>query len=243
MKLPTDSKARKGIPMFSGLIKYFPLALAKVASVSQEGNDQHNPGKPLHWDRSKSKDQMDALVRHVTDVAIEDGLGLEGADETLHALAQVAWRALAELQLRLEKKSMTEKMCDALTEQDKAVVQHLCGGRWPAKQDKKEDGYKGKNPDVSGRAAETVKSDSLYNARLAYLRKMAISNETVREPLPKPMAQTTPFKSKTGDTIWSFDFKATMRGLCLGCGCQDLAVDDDQLCKSCYADKVFYASK
>ncbi len=160
MKLPTDSKARKGIPMFSGLIKYFPLALAKVASVSQEGNDQHNPGKPLHWDRAKSKDQMDALVRHVTDVAIEDGLGNESKDETLHALAQVAWRALAELQLRLEKKSMTEKMCDALTEQDKKIDRANCStcvvlGNTCAK-------------------CQTAKSDSLYSARLAYLRKMAI---------------------------------------------------------------------
>ena len=53
---------RKATPVFSGLIAYFPLALAEVARVSQAGNDQHHPGTPLHWDRSKSGDELDALA-------------------------------------------------------------------------------------------------------------------------------------------------------------------------------------
>ena len=88
MTLPKDAKARKQIPLYSGLIKYFPDALAAVAKLSYEGNEQHNPGTPLHWDRSKSGDELDALMRHL----------VEG-DWTA-----VAWRALANLQKELECK-------------------------------------------------------------------------------------------------------------------------------------------
>jgi hypothetical protein len=99
MSLPIDSKQRKQIPIYSGVLKYFPDALAKVAEVSYVGNQQHNPDMPLHWDRSKSTDQLDACARHLVDVAcFEDPTG----DEALYTLAQVAWRALAELQLRTE---------------------------------------------------------------------------------------------------------------------------------------------
>ncbi len=47
--LPTDSDERKEIPIFSGVMNYFPLALAAVARHSKRGNDKHNPGQPLHW--------------------------------------------------------------------------------------------------------------------------------------------------------------------------------------------------
>lgn len=102
--LPADSAARKALPVFSGVVKYFPLAVAKVSNVSKKGNDQHNPGQPLHWARGKSTDQLDAAQRHLIDVAIKD-LADEDATEEL---AQVAWRILAELQLRLEKKGGLE---------------------------------------------------------------------------------------------------------------------------------------
>ncbi len=49
--LPVDAKARKNIPMVTGCLDYFPNALAAVAEVSRAGNDQHNPGEPLHWAR------------------------------------------------------------------------------------------------------------------------------------------------------------------------------------------------
>ena len=64
MSLPTDAKARKDIPAASGFVDYFPDAIIEVAILSKIGNDQHNPGKPLHWDRSKSGDESDALFRH-----------------------------------------------------------------------------------------------------------------------------------------------------------------------------------
>lgn len=102
MRLPTDAKTRKGIPIFSGCIAYFPLALAAVAELSRIGNEQHNPGKPLHWDRSKSGDELDAQMRHLVDVAIEGDTATD-TDGVLH-LTKNAWRALAKLQKVLEQK-------------------------------------------------------------------------------------------------------------------------------------------
>lgn len=96
--LPTDPKARKDIPIYSGFFKYFPLAIAAVAELSRKGNDQHNPGKPLHWDRSKSGDEMDALCRHMLDEAAGTETDTDGV---LHATKQ-AWRAMAHLQKKLE---------------------------------------------------------------------------------------------------------------------------------------------
>lgn len=96
MSLPTDAKARKAVPIYSGVLKYFPDAIAAVAELSQIGNDQHNPGKPLHWDRSKSQDEHDALMRHLMEAGTID------TDGVRHS-AKVAWRALAALQKEIEK--------------------------------------------------------------------------------------------------------------------------------------------
>ena len=95
MQLPDDAQARKAIPLATGLIDYFPSALVAVAALSAKGNDQHNPGKPLHWDRSKSGDEADALLRHLMQRGTVD------TDGVLHS-AKVAWRALAMLQKELE---------------------------------------------------------------------------------------------------------------------------------------------
>lgn len=90
-----DAKKRKATPLFSGCINYFPDALLAVAELSRVGNDQHNPGKPLHWDRSKSGDEADALARHLVDAGKLD------TDGVRHS-AKVAWRALALLQKEIE---------------------------------------------------------------------------------------------------------------------------------------------
>lgn len=94
-KLPTDAKARKAVPIATGCIDYFPDALAAVAELSRIGNDQHNPGKPLHWDRSKSGDEADALMRHFVERGTIDSDGVRHS-------AKVAWRALALLQKEIE---------------------------------------------------------------------------------------------------------------------------------------------
>src|SRR6185437_2234545 len=91
MVLPTDSDQRKQIPIFSGVLNYFPLAIAAVARVSKRGNDQHNPGQLMHWARGKSTDHEDCIARHLIDVeTLTDG---EYEDA-----AALAWRALAKLQ-------------------------------------------------------------------------------------------------------------------------------------------------
>ena len=87
---------RKDVPLASGLFDYFPDALWAVAHCSAIGNEQHHPGEPLHWDKPKSDDHADALLRHLTD------RGLRDEDGVLHS-AKVAWRALALLQTELEK--------------------------------------------------------------------------------------------------------------------------------------------
>ena len=95
----SKAQDRKNTPVFSGVLKYFPNALKEVSKCSQVGNDQHHPDKPLHWDMSKSKDEYDALTRHLIDHTInpvdDDGI--------LH-LAKVAWRALAGLERHLTNK-------------------------------------------------------------------------------------------------------------------------------------------
>ena len=46
-------KQRKETPIFSGVLRYFPDAMADVAKCSFAGQQQHNPDKPLAWDRDK----------------------------------------------------------------------------------------------------------------------------------------------------------------------------------------------
>lgn len=101
--LPTDAAKRKEVPIYSGFFKYFPLAIAAVAELSRKGNEQHNPGKPLHWDRSKSGDELDAQMRHVTDMAMQGDDAVD-ADGELHATKN-AWRSMANLQKILERKT------------------------------------------------------------------------------------------------------------------------------------------
>lgn len=92
-----DKINRKEMPMYEGLLKYFPNALKYVSHVSFEGNKQHHNDKPLHWDKDKSTDEPDCLIRHLTDHSInpidEDGV--------LH-LGKVAWRSLAYLERYLD---------------------------------------------------------------------------------------------------------------------------------------------
>lgn len=94
--LPEDSSERKAYPMCTGLIDYFPAALAYVAKISKIGNDKHNPGEPLHHARGKSMDHPDCILRHLVD------RGRKDADGVRHS-GYLAWRALAMLQEELER--------------------------------------------------------------------------------------------------------------------------------------------
>lgn len=92
------STERKAMPLYSGVLRYFPDALMAIARLSKAGNDKHNPGEPLHWARGKSTDQMDCAARHMLTPDVVD-------EETGEAeLVAAAWRILAELQLAEEKR-------------------------------------------------------------------------------------------------------------------------------------------
>lgn len=87
-KLPTDAQTRKTIPAYTGFVKYFPRAITEVSRISMIGGIQHGQTpQTLHWDRAKSGDELDAMMRHIID---EDW-------------AQVAWRAMANLEKYLER--------------------------------------------------------------------------------------------------------------------------------------------
>ncbi len=91
--LPEDAQARKDIPVYTGFINYFPRAISAVAKISLIGGLQHGQtAETLHWDRSKSGDELDAMMRHILDGDWE----------------QVAWRAMANLEKKEEAKAEAE---------------------------------------------------------------------------------------------------------------------------------------
>lgn len=93
---PVGSPAwRKKRPLHRGVLMYFPDALLEVAFCSWVGNQQHNPGEPLHWAKEKSTDELDALSRHLTEAGKIDSDGVRHS-------AKIAWRALANLQRELD---------------------------------------------------------------------------------------------------------------------------------------------
>ncbi len=94
--LPDEPAERKKYPVASGVMDYFPDALVAIARLSQQGNDQHNPGEPLHWSRGKSDDHADTMIRHFLQRGTMDKDGIP------HSV-KMAWRALAILQLEVEK--------------------------------------------------------------------------------------------------------------------------------------------
>lgn len=100
--ISSDDQVRKRIPIFDGCVMYFPKALCAVAEVSWIGNEQHNPGEPLHWARQKSSDHLNSALRHMIDHSSGARYDTDGA----RTLAKVAWRILAALELDIEKEDV-----------------------------------------------------------------------------------------------------------------------------------------
>lgn len=109
MALTTNKLARKCTPIHSGVLDYFPDAIAAVAHCSWVGNEQHNPGSPLHWDRLKSGDELDALTRHLLEAGSFDTDGIRHS-------AKVAWRALANLQKEIERDDAQRAYIESLND-------------------------------------------------------------------------------------------------------------------------------
>lgn len=94
--LPEDDSLRADFPMFDGLLAYFPNALAAVAEISKYGSEKHNPGEPMYWNRGKSTNHLDKVIRHAVDAGKKDTTGRRHS-------AYLAWRALANLQTEIEE--------------------------------------------------------------------------------------------------------------------------------------------
>ena len=99
--LPTEAAERKKYPISSGFLDYFPDAVVAISNLSQRGNDQHNPGQPLHWAREKSGDESDTMLRHFLQRGTMD------TDGVRHTV-KMAWRALAILQKEIEAEQEVE---------------------------------------------------------------------------------------------------------------------------------------
>lgn len=105
--IPHSAQARKETPIATGVLAYFPDAIAEVAKVSYIGNDQHNPGQSLHWARDKSTDHSDSAARHITEYLDakrqNPNVAVPRDAKGNSLLAQAAWRVLAQNQLDIEK--------------------------------------------------------------------------------------------------------------------------------------------
>ena len=123
MSLTTDAKERKDVPICTGVLDYFPDAIAEVARVSKAGNEQHHAGAPLHWDKSKSTDEADCIARHLLERGTLDSDGMRHS-------AKVAWRALALLQRELdaEKEKLSNSKAFAVDKMCNECYLHFLSG-------------------------------------------------------------------------------------------------------------------
>lgn len=85
---------RKDYPLYSGLMAYFPDALMAVANLSLVASKQHGHAV-MHWDRAKSTDHPDCIMRHLLQKGHLD-------DDGVSHTVKVAWRSLALLQEEIE---------------------------------------------------------------------------------------------------------------------------------------------
>ena len=101
--LPMNSGARKGYPLYRGLLRYFPAALAEVSRIAQIGNDKHGDGgTELYHYRGRSADHADCIIRHMIDMSEDYGSGTGYDENGVPQVVYVAWRALAMAQEWLE---------------------------------------------------------------------------------------------------------------------------------------------
>ena len=155
MSLPTDAQERKQIPMYTGVLKYFPDALAAVAKLSLKGGEQHGQtAETLHWDRSKSGDELDALMRHI----------LDGDWDA------VAWRALANLQKQIENGyGRTEQREEAGTDEDDLPFKPLSYSKWKKQEGFILDGGDGRYFNVFESRVHSWSTDAMWGLYQKYL--------------------------------------------------------------------------
>jgi len=110
----TDQAKKQNLgkmPVFQGVFQYFPRALKAVAGVSGFGREKYKAEWTTKgWRDVPADDLRDALARHQLDRCIEGDVN--HTDGGLLHDAQVAWEALAVLEVRLielERSAAKEK--------------------------------------------------------------------------------------------------------------------------------------
>ena len=95
---------RKSTFIYSAL-EFFPDAIRELGRAIAAGQDQHirdnGETQSPQWDRSKSNQHMQSLLRHATDYAAGEEIDEDG---TYH-LSKMVWRCLAQLQQDIEAKN------------------------------------------------------------------------------------------------------------------------------------------
>lgn len=111
---PNDDKARKMMPIFRYLTRYFPKAHREVAKVCVVNNVRYNPERQpadINWARGKSPDQLGSAFRHMLESEVDgkvfeevppDVAALTGIDR-VYVLAEAMWRIGAALELTIEQ--------------------------------------------------------------------------------------------------------------------------------------------
>jgi hypothetical protein len=111
---PADDKARKMLPVFSMLTRYFPKAMREITKVCVANNVRYNPDRDpadINWARGKSPDQLGSAFRHMLEYTVDGQVYEELPPELaamvqfdrVYVLAEVAWRVCAALELEIER--------------------------------------------------------------------------------------------------------------------------------------------
>lgn len=90
-----DSTERKSFPVATGFLDYFPDAILAASEASYLATAQHHDDGVMRWDRPKSRDHHNCLLRHFIQRGTVD------TDGVRHS-TKVFWRAGAILQLEIE---------------------------------------------------------------------------------------------------------------------------------------------
>lgn len=119
---PDDDKARKSLPIWKYLTRYFPKAHREVTKVCVVNNVRYNPDRApadINWNRGKSPDQLGSAARHMLESAVDgkvfetvpaDVAKITGITK-VYVLAEAMWRIGAELELEIEKQEAKEASC------------------------------------------------------------------------------------------------------------------------------------
>jgi hypothetical protein len=132
-----DDKLRKHLPVFTYITKYCPKALVEMTKVSVVNNVRYNPDRApadINWNRDRSKDQLGSSLRHMMESAVDGkvfeivppDIAAKTGITRIYVLAENAWRAVAALELEIERVQAEEKHSQ-LSEATRSIAASLIG--------------------------------------------------------------------------------------------------------------------